>query len=202
MKYLLIKRVVDLFFSTLVIFIFLLPILLVLFFSIIIDRHFPIFIQTRSGKNGKKIKIYKIKSMKYDDSKKRLFITKIGKFVRLTKLDEIPQFINVFFNDMSLIGPRPLYLEFNNYYKINHKVRLNVKPGLTGLAQIKIRDNTDWHKKFDNDVTYVKNMSFMLDIYILNQTVKLLFKTIFFKKDRRIEILDYKKNFMENYAKK
>ena len=67
MKYLLIKRVVDLFFSTLVIFIFFLPILLVLFFSIIIDRHFPIFIQTRSGNNGKKIKIYKIKSMKYDD---------------------------------------------------------------------------------------------------------------------------------------
>lgn len=202
MKYLVIKRLIDLILSTIIIIIFFLPLLLILILSFIIDRHYPIFVQTRSGINGKKIQIYKIKSMKFDEYKNELFITKIGKLIRLTKLDEIPQFLNILFNDMSLIGPRPLYIEFNNFYKDNHKNRLNVKPGLTGLAQIKVRDSTDWSQKFDNDSFYVENMNLKLDTYIIIQTIKLLFNSVFFNKHRRIEILDYKKNFMDNYANK
>ena len=182
-------------------FIFIIPLIIVLVLTIIFDNQFPLFAQSRSGKNGQKIKIYKIKSMKIGANGK-LFVTKIGKIIRITKLDELPQFYNIIRNDMSLIGPRPLYLDFNDYYKIKHVNRLNVKPGLTGLAQINVRDSTDWQSKFDYDCYYVSNISLLLDLKIFFKTLKLLFNTIFLKKDRRIEIIDYKKNFMNNYANK
>ena len=181
--------------------IFIIPLIIILVLTIIFDNQFPLFAQSRSGKNGKKIKIYKIKSMKIGANGK-LFVTKIGKIIRITKLDELPQFYNIIRNDMSLIGPRPLYLDFNDYYKIKHVKRLNVKPGLTGLAQINVRDSTDWQSKFDYDCYYVSNISLLLDLKIFFKTLKLLFNTIFLKKDRRIEIIDYKKNFMNNYANK
>ncbi len=201
MNYIFIKRLGDLLISIFVISFFFVPLIILLILSIIFDKHFPLFTQNRSGINGKKIKIYKIKSMKLDKNG-RLFITKIGKIIRITKLDELPQFYNILKNDMSLIGPRPLYLDFNNYYQKKHINRLKVKPGLTGLAQVNVRDSTDWKSKFDYDCYYVTNISLLLDLRIFIQTLKLLFKTIFLKKERRFESIDYKKNFMENYANK
>ena len=201
MNYIFFKRLTDLLISLFVIIVFFIPLIIILILSVIIDNQFPLFAQYRSGKNGKKIKIYKIKSMKLDNNG-RLYVTKIGKIIRITKLDELPQFYNIFINDMSLIGPRPLYLEFNDYYKKKHINRLNVKPGLTGLAQINVRDSTNWQSKFDYDCYYVSNISLLLDLNIFFQTLKLLFNTIFLKKERRIEIIDYKKNFMNNYANK
>ena len=84
-----------------------------------------------------------------------LKITFIGNFLRISKLDELPQIFNVFIGNMSFIGPRPLYLEFNQHLKKAHKLRLSIKPGITGLAQIRVKDSTDWNKKFNYDVIYI-----------------------------------------------
>ena len=101
--------------------------------------------------------------------------TKLGKILRLTKIDELPQLLNILKNDMSLIGPRPLYLDFNSYYSRKHKLRIYIKPGLTGLAQIKVRDSTDWFKKFNFDYIYVKKANINLDLYILFKTFVIVF---------------------------
>ena len=100
---------------------------------------------------------------------------------------------------MSLIGPRPLYLEFSKFYKKKHLDRMSIKPGITGLAQIKLRDSTNWDRKFNFDVIYVKKRSWSLDIYILFMTIGLVLKSIFFKDKRPIEDINYKDNFFLNY---
>ena len=102
---------------------------------------------------------------------------------------------------MSIIGPRPLYKEFNNYYIDKHKLRISVKPGLTGLAQVKVRDSTDWFKKFNFDTIYVKKANYNLDFYILFKTFSIVFNSIFKKNHRAIESIDYKRSFFENYCK-
>ena len=102
---------------------------------------------------------------------------------------------------MSLIGPRPLYIDFNQHLKKNHSLRLSVKPGLTGLAQIKVNDSTDWKRKFNFDAIYTKKASFSLDIYIIIKTLIIIFNSIFLKNKRAIESIDYKKNFFDNYCK-
>ena len=172
-----------------------------LFFSIIlvliIDNHFPLFLHERSGKNGKIIKIIKLRTMKERDGV--LEITKLGKFFRISKIDELPQIFNILLNDMSFIGPRPLFLDFNNYYKKHHKLRISVKPGLTGLAQIKVKDSSNWSQKFNFDVIYIKHTNFKLELYILYMTFLLVLKSLFQKESRPIEIINYKKHFFENY---
>lgn len=193
------KRLFDIFFS-LIFFTITLPIIfLSSFLILIIDMQNPFFIQERSGINGKSIKILKLQTMKYVNSKKN--VTKLGKLLRLSKIDELPQLLSVIKNDMSLIGPRPLYIDFNQHYKKNHKSRLSIKPGLTGLAQIKINDSTNWKRKFNFDSIYIKKASFSMDIYIIFRTLIIIFNSIFVKKKRAIEIIDYKKNFFENYCK-
>ena len=137
--------------------------------------------------------------MKYVNSKKN--VTKLGKLLRFSKIDELPQLLSVIKNDMSLIGPRPLYIDFNQYYKKKHKSRLSIKPGLTGLAQIKINDSTNWKRKFNFDSIYIKKASFSLDIYIIFRTLIIIINSIFVKNKRAIESIDYKKNFFENYCK-
>ena len=128
-------------------------------------------------------------------------ITFIGSIMRVTKIDELPQLINIIKNDMSIIGPRPLYLDFNKFYKKHHRSRLSIKPGLTGLAQIKVRDSTDWSKKFNFDTIYVKKANYNLDLYILFKTFSIFFNSIFKKNHRAIESIDYKRSFFENYCK-
>ena len=197
--FLFIKRLFDIFFS----FIFLTfsaPIIFIFsFFILVFDKQNPFFIQERSGINGKTIKIVKLQTMKNINEKKN--ITKLGKILRVSKIDELPQLISVIKNDMSLIGPRPLYKDFNRYYKEKHRSRLLIKPGLTGLAQIKVKDSTDWKKKFNFDSIYVKKASYSLDLYIIIKTFIIIINSIFVKNNRAIETIDYKKNFFENYCK-
>ena len=193
------KRIIDISVST-IIFVIFLPILFFLFtLIIIIDLQNPIFTQKRSGKFGKKIKIYKLRSMKKTFNENH--ITKFGKFLRLSKLDELPQLINVINGTLSLIGPRPLYLEFNDHYQDNHKNRLKIKPGITGLAQVKVRDSTNWSRKFNFDIIYIRKISFRLDLYIFILTLKIIFSSLINKEKRPIESIDYKSNFFNKYKK-
>ena len=137
----------------------------------------PFFFQLRPGKDGKIFKIIKFKTMtdKKDENGNLLpdadRLTKIGSFVRKTSLDEIPQLLNVIKGDMSLVGPRPLLPKYLELYNDFQRRRNEVKPGITGWAQVNGRNNISWEKKFEYDVWYVDNVSFLLDIKILILTV-------------------------------
>lgn len=142
----------------------------------------PFFFQLRPGKNEQIFKIIKFKTMNDKrDSKGNLLpdsrrLTKIGQFVRKTSLDELPQLLNVLKGDMSLIGPRPLLPEYLPLYNQTQKSRHEVKPGITGWAQVNGRNAISWQQKFEYDIWYVKNLSFNLDIKILFLTVNKVFK--------------------------
>lgn len=136
------------------------------------------FSQLRAGKDGEPFTLHKYRSMnnKTDrlghllpDSER---LTPFGKKLRSTSLDELPQFINVLRGDMSLVGPRPLLLEYVPLYNEHQRKRLSVKPGITGWAQINGRNSLSWEEKFDLDCWYVENQSLLLDFKILALTVK------------------------------
>lgn len=168
---------------------------------LLVDKQSPIFIQERSGIYGKKISILKFRTMRNLNNK--VYVTLLGKILRKTKLDEIPQLINIFIGDLSFVGPRPLYIDFNNYYSSLHKKRLIVKPGLTGLAQIRVMNSADWRRKFNFDCIYIKKQSFKLDMYILYKTFTYILFLFFKNKGKEhIEIYDYKENFFNYYVKK
>ena len=137
----------------------------------------PFFFQLRPGKDGKIFKIIKFKTMtdKKDENGNLMpdaeRLTKIGSFVRKTSLDEIPQLLNVIKGDMSLVGPRPLLPKYLELYNDFQRRRNEVKPGITGWAQVNGRNSISWEKKFEYDVWYVDNVSFLLDIKILIMTV-------------------------------
>lgn len=137
----------------------------------------PFFFQLRPGKNGKIFKIVKFKTMndKKDNDGKLLpdaeRLTKIGAFVRKTSLDEIPQLINVVLGDMSVVGPRPLLTNYMHLYNEFQNRRHEVKPGITGWAQVNGRNAISWDQKFAYDVWYVDNISFTLDVKILLKTI-------------------------------
>jgi undecaprenyl phosphate N,N'-diacetylbacillosamine 1-phosphate transferase len=137
----------------------------------------PFFFQLRPGKNGKIFKIVKFKTMndKVDANGKLLpdaeRLTKIGSFVRKTSLDEIPQLLNVVIGDMSIIGPRPLLTNYLHLYSDFQNRRHEVKPGITGWAQVNGRNAISWDQKFAYDVWYVDNISFSLDVKILLKTI-------------------------------
>lgn len=172
-----IKPVID-FVLALVGFLFLSPVFVLvtigLFFA---NDGKPFFFQLRPGKNGKIFKIIKFKTMtdKKDENGNLLpdadRLTKIGSFVRKTSLDEIPQLLNVIKGDMSLVGPRPLLPKYLELYNDFQRRRNEVKPGITGWAQVNGRNSISWEKKFEYDVWYVDNVSFLLDIKILILTV-------------------------------
>ena len=157
--------------------IFLLPvILLVTLILFIINKGNPFFFQIRPGKNGKYFRIYKFKTMTDEkdedgnllpDSQR---LTLIGKLIRKTSLDEIPQLFNVLKGEMSLVGPRPLLPEYLDVYTDTQKKRHLVKPGITGWAQVNGRNAISWTRKLELDVWYVKHVSMMLDIKILWMT--------------------------------
>jgi lipopolysaccharide/colanic/teichoic acid biosynthesis glycosyltransferase len=141
----------------------------------------PFFLQPRPGKNGKIFTIIKFKTMndKKDAAGNLLSdaerLTKIGALVRKTSLDEIPQLLNVLKGDMSIIGPRPLLVEYLPLYNETQKRRHHVKPGITGWAQVNGRNAISWAQKFEYDVWYVKNITFVLDLKILVLTIKKVF---------------------------
>jgi lipopolysaccharide/colanic/teichoic acid biosynthesis glycosyltransferase len=159
------------------------PIFLVIFISLFISNNGKVFfVQSRPGKNGKIFKIIKFRTMNNKkDAQGNLLpdanrLTYLGKIVRKTSLDEIPQLINVLKGDMSLIGPRPLLPEYLSLYNERQKKRHAVKPGITGWAQINGRNAVEWNKKFEFDVWYVENLSFILDLQILFLTLKKVVK--------------------------
>ena len=139
----------------------------------------PIFFkQPRSGLNQKIFNIYKFRTMTNARDKrgellpdeKRL--TKFGKFLRLTSIDELPGFLNVIKGEMSLVGPRPLLEEYLPLYSKRQSKRHKVRPGITGWAQVNGRNSINWQQKFELDIWYVENQSFWLDIKILWMTIK------------------------------
>jgi undecaprenyl phosphate N,N'-diacetylbacillosamine 1-phosphate transferase len=141
----------------------------------------PFFLQTRPGKCEKLFKIIKFKTMNdKKDATGTLLpdsdrLTAIGTFVRKTSLDEIPQLLNVIKGDMSLIGPRPLLVQYLPLYSTVQKHRHEVRPGITGWAQVNGRNAISWEQKFEYDVWYVNNISFALDMQVLFKTVKKVF---------------------------
>lgn len=143
----------------------------------------PFFFQLRPGKNGKIFKIIKFKTMNdRKDASGNLLpdadrLTKIGSFVRKTSLDEIPQLLNVVIGDMSIVGPRPLLTTYMHLYNDFQNRRHEVKPGITGWAQVNGRNAISWDKKFELDVWYVDNISFLLDVKILFKTIKKVIKS-------------------------
>lgn len=198
LNYKIFKRFIDILFSGLILF-FLSPLLFLTFIIILlIDKVNPIFTQTRSGLNKKNFFIYKFNSMKLIDG--RLKITNLGKFIRKFKIDELPQLVNILKNDMSLIGPRPLYSDFNLYYKKKHEDRFLVKPGITGYAQINLINSSHWDQKFDLDVYYVNNLSFIFDIKIFLKTIFVIYLSIINKR-KIIESTNYKDSFFKTYVK-
>ena len=155
------------------------PLFLVVFIALLINNHGKVFfLQDRPGKNEKIFKIIKFRTMndKRDNEGNLLSDTKrltaIGKIVRKTSLDEIPQLINVMKGDMSLIGPRPLLPEYLPLYSEEQRKRHLIKPGITGWAQINGRNAVEWKRKFEFDVWYVKNISLLLDLQIMFITLK------------------------------
>ena len=156
-----------------------LPIYLLTMLLVLTQLNFPIlFRQPRTGLNGKIFNIYKFRTMTDDCDKDgillpdELRLTKFGKFLRSTSLDELPSLWNVLKSDMSLVGPRPLLLEYLTLYSTQQARRHEVKPGITGWAQVNGRNAITWGEKFDLDVWYVDNQSIWLDIKILWLTVK------------------------------
>lgn len=175
------KSIID-YSIALVAFFSLFPIFAIVFIGLYIANNGkPFFFQQRPGKNEKLFKIIKFKTMNdKKDSYGNLLpdmcrLTKIGRFVRKTSLDELPQLLNVLKGDMSLIGPRPLLTEYLPIYNQTQKRRHEVKPGITGWAQINGRNAISWQQKFDYDVWYIENMSFLLDCKIVFLTLKKVF---------------------------
>jgi len=176
------KRMIDLFGSIVLIIIFS-PIMLLIVLVIRINMGSPVlFKQMRPGLCGKPFYIYKFRTMIDKEDKNgnllpgKLRLTKLGIFLRKYSLDEIPQLFNVIKGDISLVGPRPLLMEYLPIYSKEQARRHEVKPGITGWAQVNGRNSISWEEKFNLDVWYVNNQSLVLDLKILLLTIKKVFK--------------------------
>lgn len=176
-----VKRIFDIFLSGVAI-IVLSPLMLIVSILVRVKLGTPVlFLQERPGKNEKIFKMYKFRTM--TDQKNirgellpdEVRLTPFGKKLRATSLDELPELINIFKGDMSIIGPRPLLVKYLPYYRTEERKRHSVKPGLTGLAQISGRNFLKWEDRFALDVKYVENISFFTDVKILWGTIKKVF---------------------------
>lgn len=172
------KRLLD-FFISLIGFILISPVFIMITILLLcVNKGNPFFTQLRPGINERLFRLIKFKTMNdRKDTNGKLLpdaerLTKVGKFIRSTSLDEIPQLINVIKGDMSLIGPRPLLVRYLPRYSKEQARRHEVRPGITGWAQVNGRNAISWKQKFVYDVWYVDNLSFLMD-------VKIIFKTIF-----------------------
>ena len=169
----LVKFLLDVLIS-LIVLILLSPVILICAIAIyLIDGSPVIFTQDRPGLNGKIFKIFKFRTMRKQTSQNLSDferMTKIGSFMRKTSLDELPQLFNVLAGDLSLVGPRPLLVEYLPLYNKTQSRRHDVKPGITGWAQVNGRNALSWEKKFELDVWYVDNWSLALDFKILAMT--------------------------------
>jgi len=177
MNYKKIKRFLDII-SSLLMLILVSPIFLAVSILNLIIHGRPLFFkQKRPGLKGKPFEMYKFRTMTNKKDKKGELlpdeqrITSYGKFLRKTSLDELPELFNVLKGDMSLIGPRPLLIKYLPYYTDREKARHEVRPGLTGLAQVSGRNLLDWEARLEKDVQYVENLSLILDLKILFKTI-------------------------------
>ena len=177
-----IKRLLDFILSFIAI-IILSPIMLIIYILVRIKLGKPaIFKQQRPGKNEKIFTLYKFRTMTDEKDEngnllpdeKRL--TKFGKMLRSTSLDELPEMFNILKGDMSFVGPRPLLTKYLSYYTEEEKHRHDVRPGLTGLAQINGRNTTNWKERFEYDIKYTQDISFLNDIKILLKTIMKVIK--------------------------
>ena len=178
------KRLVDIIVASIALFL-LSPIFIFVAYKVRKNLGSPIFFyQERPGKNCDLFKMMKFRSMKnaFDKDGHPLpdeqRITPFGKKLRSTSLDEMPQLINVLKGDMSIVGPRPQLAEFVEHYTAQQLRRHDVKPGMTGLAQVSGRNNLSWEEKFDLDVQYVENQSTILDFKIMFKTVEVMMKKV------------------------
>lgn len=190
------KRILD-FFLSLIGIVMLSPIIIVLIILLGVQNNFkPFFFQTRIGKDNQTFKVIKFKTMNDKKDKEGNLLkdkdrlTTLGKTVRKTSLDEIPQLFNVLKGDMSLIGPRPLLIDYLPYYNEYHIRRHEVLPGITGLAQIKGRNFLKFSERFNLDVQYVDSVSFGLDMCILLETFLKVFKTNEISMGRKMSEVD------------
>lgn len=180
---LIVKRIFDIIFSFLLL-VILFPLLVIISILIKIDSKGPIFfIQERAGLKGKPFKIYKFRTMIPNavnigngiyTAENDPRITRVGKFLRRTSLDELPQLFNILKGDMSIIGPRPTLMYQIEQYNNEQRKRLNMKPGVTGLAQVNGRNSLSWPERIKYDIYYVENWSLWLDIKILIKTIKVV----------------------------
>jgi len=177
------KRCIDFFVALVVLLLFSPVFITVMVFLFFANQGKPFFVQQRPGKDDRIFNIIKFKTMTdgkdvqgnlLPDSDR---LTGVGSFVRKTSLDEIPQLLNVIKGEMSLIGPRPLLPQYLPLYDSFQKRRHEIKPGITGWAQINGRNAINWQQKFEYDVWYVDNVSFMLDLKIIFLTIKKVFKS-------------------------
>lgn len=179
------KRIFDVIFSFLIL-LLTAPFIVITYILVILKLGRPaIFKQTRPGYLGKAFNIYKFRTMLNTTDKDGELLPNeerrhpVGNLIRKTSLDELPQLVNVIKGDISLVGPRPLLMEYLPLYNEFQRKRMDVKPGITGWAQINGRNAISWEKKFELDVWYVENQSFKLDMYILYKT----FTNVLRKKD-------------------
>lgn len=175
------KRLLDIIISLSAL-IILSPVILVLAILVRTKLGSPVlFCQERPGFQEKIFKLYKFRSMTDErDAEGKLLpdsvrLTKFGKLLRATSLDELPELFNILKGDMSLIGPRPLLVEYLPYYTEEERLRHSVRPGLTGLAQVSGRNFLDWDRRLQKDVEYVRNLTFFFDVRIIFMTVKAVF---------------------------
>lgn len=177
------KRIIDLVFSSVVL-ILISPILLMLGMLIFLTMGRPIFfVQKRPGINGKPFNFYKFRTMNNNINEHGQLlpdyqrVTKLGSFMRKMSLDELPSFLNVLIGNMSLVGPRPLLMEYLKLYTPLEARRHDIKPGITGWAQINGRNSISWAKKFKLDIWYLDNRSLFLDFKILILTILKILKS-------------------------
>lgn len=189
------------FLLALFLFLLLFPILLILFFFVFLDfKSNPIFKQKRIGFQNQVFTIYKFKTMQAQKADSGALLSDFerlspfGKFLRKTSLDELPQLVNVLKGEMSFVGPRPLLVEYLEHYDSTQIKRHDVKPGITGWAQVNGRNAISWKEKFQLDVFYIRNISFWFDL-------KILFKT-FFQIFKGKNINQNEQGFMEKFSSK
>jgi len=174
----LLKRIFDIFLASILMIIFLPVILIVMVFSFFKLGRPIFFTQKRSGFNGVPFTIFKFRTMKHlvDDNDELLSdserLTSYGEFLRSSSLDELPQLWNVIIGNMSIVGPRPLLMEYLPLYSAYQARRLEVRPGITGWAQIHGRNAINWDEKFALDVWYVDHQNLLLDLFIIFRTVR------------------------------
>lgn len=177
-KYL--KRIID-FSLSLMDLIVLSPVLLILIvLGMVFMRGNPFFMQERPGKDEKIFKLIKFRTMDNRKNKEgkllpdEVRLNKYGRFLRATSLDELPELANIVKGDMSLIGPRPLLVKYLPYYTEREHLRHSIRPGLTGYAQVHGRNKVTWEEKFEMDVWYAEHLTFLTDIKVFFDTIKVV----------------------------